>query len=46
MRAGYAKQKKTSRVTIATGSTMVPDSSGSCDGERRMAEGNALGDYH
>jgi hypothetical protein len=28
---------------IATGSTMVLDSSGSCDGERRMAVRNALG---
>ncbi len=36
--------EKISRVTIATGSTMVLDSSGACDGERRMAMGNALGD--
>jgi hypothetical protein len=35
---------KISRVTIATGSTMVLDSSGTCDGESRMAVGNALGD--
>jgi|SRR5580704_2312082 len=38
------RNRKTSRVTIATGSTMVLDSSGFCDGERRMAVRNALGD--
>jgi hypothetical protein len=43
MRAGKAEQK-ISRVRIVTGSTMVLDSSGTCDGERRMAVGNALGD--
>jgi hypothetical protein len=36
--------ERTGRVTIATGSTTVLDSSGSCDGERRMAVASALGD--
>jgi hypothetical protein len=36
--------EKISRVTTATSSTMVLDSSGTCDGERRMAVGNVLGD--
>jgi hypothetical protein len=31
--------EKISRVTIATGSTIVVDSSGTCNGERRMAMG-------
>jgi hypothetical protein len=35
---------KITRVMIATGSTMVLDSSGTCDGERRIAVGNALVD--
>jgi len=37
-------REKISRATVATGYTMVLDSSGTCDGERRMAVGNALGD--
>jgi hypothetical protein len=41
MWAGKAESgtEKISRVTIATGSKMVLDSSGSCDGDRRMAVG-------
>ncbi len=35
--------EKISRVTVATGSTIVLDSSGTCDGERWMAVANALG---
>jgi hypothetical protein len=44
MQAPKAEQKKISRVTIATGSTMVLDSSGTSDGERRTAVGSAFGD--
>jgi hypothetical protein len=38
------RKRKISRATIATGSTMVLDSSGTSDGDSRMAVGNALGD--
>jgi hypothetical protein len=38
-------RKKISRVTIATGFTMVPDSSGTCGGEPGYGCGNALGDF-
>jgi hypothetical protein len=36
--------EKISRVTTATSSTMVLDSSGTCDGEHRMAVGSVPGD--
>jgi hypothetical protein len=49
--AGLCEQAKRNRKNqprhdhhITTGSTMVIDSSGTCDGERRMTVGNALGD--
>ena len=37
------RTRKISRAAGRDGSTMLLDSSGTCDGERRMAVGNALG---
>jgi len=41
----HAPERDYPGVSIATGSTVVLDSSGTCDDERRIAVGNALGDY-